>query len=346
MKLASLKQGGRDGALLVVNKDLTRAVKVSTLLSPSLSPPSSTSTTLTDTLILAVENWREVYGLLNNIYQHLCEESDQDVIRNSFPLDFHQLSSPLPRSPQWLDGSAYLPHVRRVRKARGAEMPESFLTDPLMYQGASDTYLSPLEAIPLCDEDWGCDFEAEIAVITDDVPLGIKSHSAHEHITLIMLVNDISLRNLIPNELAKGFGFLHGKPSSSFSPIAVTPDELDGSWENSKVHLPLCTYLNDRLMGEPNAGDDMQFNFSELIAHAATSRSLAAGTIIGSGTVSNADEKKGVSCLVEKRVIEIVKSGKATTPFLKHDDIVRIEMRDTRGHNIFGSIEQRVKLEQ
>ena len=231
MKLATLNRNGRDGTLIVVDHPLKQAVIVA-----DIAP----------TLIAALESWQSAHPKLESVYQSLC----QGDIKNSFDLDTRQLLSPLPRSPQWLDGSAYLSHVRRVRKARNAEMPDSFLTDPLMYQGASDTYLTPTEDIPLVDEKWGCDFEAEIAVVTDDVPMGLTVVEANKHIQLLLLVNDVSLRNLIPSELAKGFGFIHGKPSSSFSPIAITPDELGDNWYDGKCHLPLLTHLNDELFGD------------------------------------------------------------------------------------------------
>lgn len=323
MKLASLKNGCRDGQLIVVDQKLQQAVSV-----PDIA----------DTLLQALEQWDEVVERLLQVYTALNNHN----IKNSFPLNTRQLLSPLPRCPQWLDGSAYLPHVRRVRKARGADMPDSFLTDPLMYQGASDSFLSPEENIPLADESWGCDFEAEVAIITNDVPMGINNNAAAEHIKLFLLVNDVSLRNLIPAELAKGFGFLHGKPSSSFSPVAVTADELGSYWSEGKVHLPLISTLNGKKQGAPNAGTDMQFNFPTLIAHASKSRRLSAGTIIGSGTVSNADETKGQSCLVEKRVLEIIQHGEASTPYLSVGDEIRIEMLDENNASIFGAIKQQV----
>ncbi len=326
MKLASLKtNNNRDGSLIVVDKKLLIAIAV-----PDIAP----------SLIVALENWEDCNPKLSKVYQNLC----QGKIKDSFSLDINDLTSPLPRSPQWLDGSAYLPHVKRVRKSRGAEMPESFLSDPLMYQGASDCFLAPFEDIPLIDEQWGLDLEAEFAIITDDVPMTTTTQQAEPHIKLLMLVNDVSLRNLIPAELAKGFGFIQGKPSSSFSPVAITPDELDDKWADGKCHLPLITHLNDKLLGEPDTGSDMQFSFNELISHAAKSRCLSAGTIIGSGTVSNADESKGVSCLVEKRVIEIINTGNASTPFLVNGDKVHIEMHDDQGDSLFGPIIQNVKL--
>ncbi|MGH8281079.1 MAG: fumarylacetoacetate hydrolase family protein, partial [Gammaproteobacteria bacterium] len=264
----------------------------------------------------------------------------------AFKLNMKELAAVLPRAPQFVDGSAYLAHVERVRKARGAEMPPSFRTDPLMYQAVSDGFLSPKESIRMADEAWGIDFESEVGVVVDDVPAGVTPAEAAKHIKLVLLINDVSLRNLIPNELGKGFGFLQSKPRSALSPIAVTPDELGDAWKDGKVHLPLVTHLNGELFGEPNAGVDMQFSFPQLIAHAAKTRPLAAGSIIGSGTIANQDESKGSSCLAEKRVLEIIKNGKATTPFMKFGDIVRIEMFDKNGASIFGAIEQTVEKYQ
>ena len=322
MKLASLKEGGRDGTLIVVNYELALAVAV-----PHVAP----------TMQFAIENWKNVYPELESIYVDLNEKK-----LKSFPINKQQLASPFPRTYQWLDGSAYLSHVERVRKARGAEMPDNLLTDPLMYQGASDIFLGPTDSIILTDPDWGLDFEAEVVVVTDDVPIGTSVEEAIKHIQLIMLVNDISLRNLIPKELAKGFGFLHGKPPSAFSPVAVTIEELGDAWSDGKLNLPLTIHLNDKLFGNANAGADMHFNFPALISHAAKTRALSAGTLIGSGTVSNYDESKGFSCLVEKRVTEIIETGEANTPFLSHGDQLCIEMFDHRGDTIFGSIEQKV----
>lgn len=323
MKLATLKDGSRDGTLLVVSKDLKLAVRTA-----AIAP----------TLQFALDNWETLAPKLNSIYQNLNSGS----VTESFLLDFNALASPLPRSYQWIDGSAYLNHVELVRKARGAEMPPDFYNDPLMYQGCSDSFLAPREDISLAKEEWGIDFESEVAVITDDVPMGINAEAASGHIKLVLLVNDISLRNLIPAELAKGFGFFHSKPASSFSPVAVTPDELSSHWRDGKVHLPLKTWINGKLFGSPNAGEDMNFNFPRLISHAAHTRHLAAGTILGSGTVSNRDQSKGSSCLQEKRMLEIIANGKPTTPFLKFGDIVKIEMLDEKGNSIFGAIEQKL----
>jgi fumarylacetoacetate (FAA) hydrolase len=323
MKLATLKNNTRDGQLIVVSRDLTQAVAVDEIAK---------------NLQYAIENWDECKPRLEAIYQRLNAGEIVNV------LDFTQakLASPLPRAYQWADGSAYVNHVELVRKARGAEMPENFWHDPLMYQGGSDTFLGPHDAIPLVDEEWGLDFESEIAVITNDVPLGTTKEKAEKHICLIMLVNDVSLRNLIPDELAKSFGFFHSKPSSAFSPVAVTPDELQQAWDGKKLHLPLVTHLNKKMFGQPNAGIDMTFDFPTLVAHAAKTRHLSAGTIIGSGTVSNYDRSKGSSCIAEKRMLEIIADGKAITPFMKKDDCVRIEMFDDQGQSIFAAIQQTV----
>lgn len=323
MKLASLKTGGRDGTLIVTDRSISRFRPVS-----EIAP----------TLQYVCENWDETAPELQQIY----DELNKDVATGE-RIAMGLLASPLPRAFQWLDGSAYLSHVERVRKARGAEMPPSFQVDPLMYQGGSDIFLGPWDSINVEDISWGADFEAEVAIITDDVPQGTRSDDAGSHIKLIMLVNDVSLRNLIPAELAKGFGFLHGKPPSAFSPVAVTPDELGNAWTDYKVNLPLRVYLNERLFGDPNAGTDMQFSFSQLIAHAAKTRPLGAGTIIGSGTVSNADLTRGCACLAEKRVLEIIGEGEAKTPFMQFGDRVRIEMLDASNNNVFGSIKQTVQ---
>jgi fumarylacetoacetate (FAA) hydrolase len=257
-------------------------------------------------------------------------------------LDPARLMAPLPRAYQWADGSAYLYHVELVRKARKAEMPPEFYNDPLMYQGGSDDFIGPLQDIEAVDEAHGIDFEAEVAVVTDDVPMGIDPAAARAHIKLVMLVNDVSLRNLIPAELAKGFGFFHAKPASAFSPVAVTPDELAPAWRDAKLHLPLRSQLNGKPFGQPNAGADMNFDFGELIAHAARTRNLRAGAIIGSGTVSNRDPAAGSSCLAERRMIEMIADGKPTTPFMKFGDRIRIEMLDEAGRSIFGAIDQKV----
>ena len=323
MKLATLKTGDRDGILVVVNRELTKAKLV-----PHIAL----------TLQAALDNWNEVEPGLQKAYQ-LVNEGEGDC----FSFDPYRIAAPLPRAYQWLDGSAYLSHVERVRKARGAEMPNSLFDDPLMYQGASDNMLGACDPIEAASEDWGIDFEAEVGVITNDVPYGVSIKDAAAHIKLVVLINDVSLRNLIPDELAKGFGFLHGKPASAFSPVAVTPDELGAAWENSKLHLPLNVTWNGKLVGNANAGEDMQFSFSRLIHHAAKSRKLTVGTIIGSGTISNYDSTKGYSCIVEKRVVEIIETGSAMTEYLRYGDKIRIEMLDGQGHSIFGAIEQQVK---
>ncbi|MBT4020154.1 MAG: fumarylacetoacetate hydrolase family protein [Alphaproteobacteria bacterium] len=322
MKLASLKSG-RDGRLCVVARDLSRAVEV-----PHIAP----------TLQQAIDNWDAVAEELGLVSDRL----NAGHAPEAFDLDPTQLAAPLPRAYQWADGSAYVNHVELVRKARGAEMPESFWTDPLMYQGGSDGFIGPRDDILAGDETWGIDFESEVAVITDDVPMGTDVRNAGSHIKLLMLVNDVSLRNLIPGELAKGFGFFHGKPASAFSPVAVTPDELGDAWDGAKVNLPLITDYNGKRFGSPDAGTDMTFNFCDLVAHAAISRTLGAGTVIGSGTVSNLDRSKGSSCLAEIRMLETIDTGAPVTPFMQFSDSVRIEMLDGDGQSIFGAIDQRV----
>lgn len=323
MKLASLKQG-RDGVLVVVSRDLARAVKV-----PAIAT----------TLQAALDDWTVARPKLDAVYQRLNDGLEQ----GAFAFDQAACHSPLPRAYHWADGSAYVNHVELVRKARGAEMPESFWHDPLMYQGGADCFIAPQAPIQMADEAWGIDLEAEIAVITDDVPMGVTAAEAAQHIQLLMLVNDVSLRNLIPGELAKGFGFYQSKPSSSFSPVAITPDELGDCWKDGKVHRPLVSQINGALFGQPDAGTDMTFNFPTLLAHAAKTRPLGAGSIIGSGTVSNYDRSAGSSCLAEKRMLEIIEQGEARTPFLKFGDRVRIEMFDAAGHSIFGAIDQVVE---
>ena len=323
MKLATLKEGGRDGTLVVASRDLRRAVRV-----PRIAP----------TLQAALDDWAALEPELRATARLL----EAGKLRETFSLDLQTLCSPLPRAYQWADGSAYLVHVELVRKARGAELPPEFLADPLMYQGGSDGFLAPTDPIPAIDEAWGIDFEAEVAVITDDVPMGVSPAAAAAHIRLVMLVNDVSLRNLIPAELAKGFGFFQGKPASSFSPVAVTPDELGEAWREGRVHLPLRVQMNGKQIGRANAGVDMQFNFPQLIAHAAKTRALAAGSIIGSGTVSNRDRAAGSSCLAEVRTLELLERGKPATPFMRFGDRVRIEMRDAEGRSIFGAIDQEV----
>lgn len=323
MKLASLKNNTRDGTLVVVSNDLSRAIKV-----PEIA----------HTLQEALENWIECKIQLEDCYQKL----NQGQLKNALPFQDQSILSPLPRAYQWADGSAYVNHVELVRKARGADLPANFWHDPLIYQGGSDNFLGPYDDIMISDDNWGLDFESEIAVITTDVPMGANQQIAESAICLLMLVNDVSLRNLIPGELAKGFGFFQSKPSSAFSPVAVTPDELQNAWDGKKVYLPLITHLNGKLFGEPNAGVDMTFDFPTLITHAAKTRKLAAGTIIGSGTVSNYDKSKGSSCIAEKRMLEILTDGKPTTPFMQHGDRVRIEMLSSNHQSIFGAIEQQV----
>jgi fumarylacetoacetate (FAA) hydrolase len=333
MKLASLKSG-RDGKLVIVSRDLTRATAAHNVAA---------------TLQEALENWEIVAPLLTDLSEKLEHDSVPGIRFHE-----HECASPLPRAYQWVDGSAYVNHVDLVRRARGAEMPLSFWTDPLMYQGGSDSFLAPRDPIPMADEAYGIDFEAEVAVVTTDVPMGVSSADAGKYICLILLVNDVSLRNLIPGELAKGFGFLQSKPSSAFSPVAVTPGELGKAWEAGKVHLPLIVDLNGKPFGRANAGVDMTFNFPALIAHAAKTRPLAAGTIVGSGTVSNRDSTGGpgrpvsegglgYSCIAEIRMVESLMDGSPKTAFLRFGDVVRIEMKDAKGQSIFGAIEQVVE---
>jgi fumarylacetoacetate (FAA) hydrolase len=331
MKLASLK-GGRDGRLVVVSADLAWCA-------PAFD--------IAPTLQAALDDWETCEPKLRALAETL---EHGGVPRERF--HEHEAASPLPRAFQWLDGSAYVNHVQLVRRARGAEMPESFWTDPLMYQGASDGFLGPRDAITLGDESWGLDLEAEVAVITGDVPMGASRETASAAIRLVLLCNDVSLRNLIPGELAKGFGFVQSKPASAFSPVAVTPDALAG-WRDGKLSGALEVELNGRPLGEADAGEDMTFDFATLVAHAARTRSLCAGTIVGSGTVSNRDADggpgkpvseggRGYSCLAELRTVETLLHGAPRTDFLKPGDVVRIEMRDARRHTIFGAIEQEV----
>ena len=324
MKLGSLKEGGRDGTLIVVSRDLSRAVR---------------ATGIAATLQLALEDWSNLAPRLNALSESL-NHGDADGV---FDLDFNALAAPLPRAYEFVDGSAYLPHVERVRRARGAEVPESFYTDPLMYQATSASFHGPRDAVRVVSEDYGIDLEAEIVVVTDDVPMAVTPAQAAEYIQLIGLVNDVSLRNLIPGELAKGFGFLQSKPRSALSPVFVTPDELGDAWRDNKLHLPLLTHINGEWFGAPEAGVDMQFDFSQLVAHAAKTRPLSAGTIVGSGTIANQDTSKGASCFAEQRVVETLRDGKPSTPFMKFGDVVRIEMLNCDGHQIFGAIEQRIE---
>lgn len=332
MKLASLKHG-RDGRLVVVSRDLTRATDAFIVV---------------PTLQAALDDWDRIAPRLAD----LAEALEHGAVP-SFRFHEHDCAAPLPRAYQWADGSAYVNHVALVRKARGAEMPASFWTDPLIYQGGSDVFLGPRDPIPLRDPAHGADFEAEIAVITGDVPAGADRATAAAAIRLVMLANDVSLRNLIPDELAKGFGFFQGKPPTAFSPVAVTPDELGAAWDGGKLHGPLLSFRSGKPFGRPDAGVDMTFDFPDLIAHAARTRPLGAGTILGSGTVSNRDADGGpgrpisegglgYSCLVEQRVVETLRDGAPVTPFLAAGDVVRIEMKDAGGHSIFGAIEQSV----
>lgn len=329
MKLGSLKEGGRDGTLIVVSRDLARGVRV-----PHIAP----------TLQRALEDWSNTAPRLNGVSEALNGSAAQTIDGHEvFALDMAALAAPLPRAYEFVDGSAYLPHVERVRRARGAEVPESFYTDPLMYQAVSAGFYGPRDAVLVRDEAYGIDLEAEVVIVTDDVPHGVSAEDAAEHIQLVGLVNDVSLRNLIPNELAKGFGFLQSKPRSCLSPVFVTPDELGDAWKDSKVHRPLLTHINGEWFGAPEAGEDMQFSFAQLVAHAAKTRPLSAGTIVGSGTVANQSTDKGASCFAEQRTIETLRDGKPSTPFMKFGDTVRIEMLDADGQSIFGAIEQVMK---
>ncbi|WP_108811714.1 fumarylacetoacetate hydrolase family protein [Sphingorhabdus sp. Alg231-15] len=333
MKLATLKNDTRDGRLVVVSKDLTRCCEAN-----NIAP----------TLQAALDNWEDCAPKLEALYR--------DVEHQVVPCErFHEndAHSPLPRAYQWADGSAYINHVELVRKARGAEVPESFYSDPLMYQGGSDAFLGPRDDIPLGDPKWGCDMEGEVAVITDDVPVGVSAEAAADHIKLVMLCNDVSLRGLIPGELAKGFGFFQSKPPSAFSPVCVTPDELGEAWKGSVIHLPLQVDYNREPFGRANAGVDATFSLAQLVAHAAKTRPLCAGTIIGSGTVSNQDGDGGAgkpvsegglgySCIAEIRMIETIADGEAKTPFMSAGDTVKVQMLDEDGHSIFGAIRQDV----
>ncbi len=333
MKLASLKIGGRDGTLVVVSRDLVTCQAV-----PDIAP----------TLQRALDDWEQVAPRLRQVYAQLNAGTAPDA--HSFIEQ--ECASPLPRAYQWADGSAYINHVELVRQARGAQVPPSFYTDPLMYQGGSDAFTGPCDPIAVLSEDWGVDLEAEVAVVTGDVPMGATLEQAAAAIRLVMLVNDVSLRNLIPKELEKGFGFFQSKPASAFSPVAVTPDELADAWRDSKLHLPLQVTLNGGPFGRPDAGEDMTFSFAQLVAHAAKTRELVAGSIIGSGTVSNkqgglhgssiANGGVGYCCLAELRMYETIEQGAPQTPFLRFGDTVRIEMAGPDGASIFGAIDQEV----
>jgi fumarylacetoacetate (FAA) hydrolase len=321
MKLASLKQG-RDGQLIVVDSQMKTYVA---------------ATQIAPTMQAALDSWEHCEDQLKTLFEQL--NSGQITGQ---PFDASACASPLPRAFHWADGSAYVNHVELVRKARNAEMPASFWTDPLIYQGGSDSFLGPRDDIPMADESWGIDFEAEVAVVVDDVPMGISPSAARQHIKLLMLVNDVSLRNLIPGELSKGFGFYQAKPSSAFSPVAVSPDSLAEAWDGAKLHLPLRAILNGTLVGQPNAGIDMTFDFGQLIAHAAKTRPLCAGTIIGSGTVSNLDRSNGSCCLAEVRMLEIIANGSPSTEFMRFGDRIQIDMIGTNGQSLFGEINQQV----
>ncbi len=319
MRLATLRDGSRDGALIVVLAD-----------GAHYRPARDAAPTLQ----AALDDWPTVGARLQAIAGGEAE---------ALPLDPALLHSPLPRAYEWIDGSAYLNHVRLVRKARNAEPPATLETDPLIYQGGSGTFLGPRDPMPLRDPAWGLDFESEVAVVLGDTPMGTTAADAWKYVRLVMLVNDVTLRNLIPDELAKGFGFFCSKPSTAFSPFALTPDELGDAWQGGRVHLRLKTELDGAVVGDTDAGPEMHFSFFDLIAHITKSRALTAGTILGSGTVSNVDRARGISCLAERRMLEIIESGSALTPFLKAGQTVRITMADARGRDLFGAIEQRVQ---
>lgn len=320
MRLGTLRDGTRDGALIVVGRDGDRCVR------PGGATPS---------LQAALDDWARAAPQLAALAAKL------DAGGPGEPLDPARLGPPLPRAYEWIDGSAFLEHVRRVRAARGATPPATLTTDPLVYQGGSGVLLGPRDDIPLADPEWGLDFESEVAVILGDTPQGTRAADAHAHVRLVMLANDLTLRKLVPEELAKGFGFFQSKPATAFSPFAVTPDELGDAWRDGRVHLPVRTIYNGALVGDPNAGE-MHFSFFDLVAHIARTRGFAAGTILGSGTVSNADRARGVSCLVERRALEQIDGGQATTPFMSAGDTIVIEMRDAAGRDVCGRIEQRV----
>lgn len=333
MKLASLKNNTRDGQLVVVSRDLTKAVAVGHIAS---------------TMQNALDHWSVLAPKLAEVYQGL----NHGTVHGEFAFDQSACESPLPRAYQWADGSAYVNHVELVRRARNSEMPPSFWTDPLMYQGGSDDFIGPRDQIDVVSEAYGIDFEGEVAVVTGDVAMASTPEQARQQIRLVMLVNDVSLRGLIPNELAKGFGFFQSKPASAFSPVAVTPEELGGHWQDAKLHLPLVSHLNGNLFGKPNAGVDMTFDFGQLVAHAAKTRNLGAGAIIGSGTVSNKQGTDygtsieegglGYSCIAEVRMIETIRDGAPKTSFMKFGDRIRLEVLDEQGQSVFGAIEQQV----
>lgn len=324
MKLATIKSRSRDGSLVVVARDLNRAVSAATVA---------------PTLQAALDNWLEVKPRL----QAIADALEAGNAAEAFAFDLGEAAAPLPRAYQWCDGSAYLSHAELVRQARKAEMPQSLYRDPLIYQGASDDLRGPRDPIVIEQEAWGIDLEAEIAVITTDVPMGCPVEDAAGHIALITIVNDVSLRNLIPAELAKNFGFFQSKPATAFAGIVATIDELGDAWTGTKLALPLRSWVNGERLGEPDGGADMDFDFAVLIAHATKSRELKAGTIVGSGTVSNRNRAVGSSCLAERRMIETIDEGAPRTEFLKFGDTVKIDMLDANGRSVFGSIEQVVK---
>ena len=323
MKLATYKDGSRDGQLVVVSRDLSQA---------------HFATGIATRLQAVLDDWNFLSPLLNDLYVTL----NHGKARHAFPFDPASCMAPLPRAYQWADGSAYLNHVELVRKARGAEVPESFYGDPLMYQGGSDDFIGPCDPVPFRDTSWGIDFEAEVAVVTGDVPMGASPEQGLDGIRLVMLANDWSLRNLIPAELAKGFGFFQSKPATAFSPVAVTPDELGDAWQGGRLHLPLQSFWNGRKVGHCDAGPEMTFHFGQLVAHVAKTRNVRAGSVIGSGTVSNQDWSHGYSCIAEKRAIETIEQGEPKTGFLQFGDVIRIEMKGRDGHSLFGAIEQQV----
>ena len=323
MKLGSLKRGGRDGTLVVVSDDIKRFSPVPHIAS---------------TLQRALEDWERCLAGLRAAAEML--NADPGFGNEVTPSDLH---SPLPRAYQWCDGSVYLSHLERLRRARGAELPPNLYHDPVMYQGGSDSFVGPCDPILLADAEWGIDFEAEIVVITDDVPMGISESAAERHIKLVMLANDVSLRNLLPHEISKGLGLIHSKPATAFTPVAVTPDSLTTGWSECRLNCEVRSSINGELFGRPNAAIDSYFDFAQLISYAARTRELEAGTIIGAGTVSNRDISTGVSCLAERRAMEISEFGSPRTSFLKFGDLVSIEGFDKAGQSIFGKIEQRVE---
>ena len=326
MKLASLKSGGRDGTLVVVDRGLAQAVAV-----PDIAA----------TMQAAIERWEQVAPALNAVYHKLNAGQQPGAI--AFNVD--ALASPFPRSYQFLDGSVYLHHMEKARKARGAAMPANYKTEPLIYQGLSDGFIGPTEPMPMPSDSDDADYEAEVAIVVDDVPMGTTAAQAGAHIKLLMLLNDYTLRAITKTELPKGFGFMQAKPTSSFSPVALTPDELGPHWDGTKLSLPIVSKINGRLMGQPNAGVDMFFSYPQLIAHAARTRKLGAGTIIGAGSVSNQDEAAGFGCIAEARIHEEMSAGRASTPFLRFGDRVTIEMRDPAGNTLFGAIDQVIRAE-